>query len=230
MDDSVLLQITKAQNRKILYHFTRAKNLNAIAHFDTLFSSYSVQPVYGGERRLKPEHLDYYDLEITINSHLRIADSMIDASTTQKQFRTYLDRHVFFWPTLRDCQKMMATYARREPQEAFAVLAFHAYNLLSKHRTEVKLSKYDSGSSPRFPKHCSYKKSLAMFLPLEEFSLIKNDLVPSTPSQIREVLLEGKMQGVKDLLTAVYVSGNEALALPDSWKQLTKPWSDIEEI
>ncbi|MBP1964489.1 DUF7002 family protein [Paenibacillus aceris] len=228
MDEAVLLQITKAQSRKSLYHFTRAKNLKAIAHFDTLFSSYSIQPFYGGARRLEPEDINYHDQRITINSHLRIADSMIDASTTQEQFRAYLDRHVFLWPTLKDCQKMMATYARREPNEAFAVLEFDAYTLLNKHRSVAMLSKYDSGSSPRFPKHCSYKKSLAMFLPLEEFSLVKNDLVPSTPSQIREVLIKNKMSGVTELLTAVYVSGS--VEPPVGWRLLIKPWLDLVEI
>ncbi|MDU0200500.1 DUF7002 family protein [Paenibacillus sp. MAH-36] len=223
MNDTNISAITKTPNRKRLYHFTRAKNLPAIAHFDTLFSSYQIDPSQDGPRRLAPRHLNYQDQQVTINSHLRIADSMIDASTTQEEFRAFLDRHVFLWPTLKDCQKMMATYARREPEEAFSILEFDASALLMKHGTEITLSKYDSGSSPRFPNHCSYKKSLAMFLPLEQFGLVKNDLVPSTPSQIKEILIDGQMNGVTELLTAVYVSnGGE---IPVSWRDLARPWT-----
>jgi hypothetical protein len=225
MSDAAVSAITKAQNRKSLFHFTRAKNLPAIAHFDTLYSSYQIDPSQIGERRLAPRHLQYQDRQVTINSHLRIADSMIDASTTQEQFRAFLDRHVFLWPTLKDCQKMMATYARREPEEAFAVLEFDASALLLKHCAQVTLSKYDSGSSPRFPNHCSYKKSLAMFLPLDQFGLIKNDLVPSTPSQIKEILIDGQMNGVSELLTVLYVSNRGEV--PANWRDLARPWTNL---
>lgn len=225
MSDAAVSAITKAQNRKSLFHFTRAKNLPAIVHFDTLFSSYQINPSQIGERRLAPRHMHYQDQQVTINSHLRIADSMIDASTTQEEFRAFLDRHVFLWPTVKDCQKMMATYARREPEEAFAVLVFDASALLMNYFAQVTLSKYDSGSSPRFPNNCSYKKSLAMFLPLEQFGLIKNDLVPSTPSQIKEILIDGQMEGVSELLTAVYVSnGGE---VPVNWRDLARPWTNL---
>lgn len=105
MNEANISAITKAQNRKSLYHFTRANNLPAIAHFDTLYSSYRIDPSQDGPRRLAPRHLNYQDQKVTINSHLRIADSMIDASTTQEEFRAFLDRHVFLWPTLKDCQK-----------------------------------------------------------------------------------------------------------------------------
>jgi hypothetical protein len=227
MSDTAVSAITKAQDRKRLFHFTRAKNLPAIVHFDTLFSSYQMDPSQIGERRLTPRNLQYQDQQVTINSHLRIAESMIDASTTQEEFRAFLDRHVFLWPTLKDCQKMMATYARREPEEAFAVLAFDASALLTNYFAQVTLSKYDSGSSPRFPNHCSYKKSLAMFLPLDQFGLIKNDLVPSTPSQIKEVLIDDQMAGVSELLTAVYVSnGGE---IPANWRGLARPWTNITD-
>jgi hypothetical protein len=58
------------------------------------------------------------------------------------------------------------------------------------------LSKYDSGSSPRFPTHCSYKKSPSMFLPLSEFKSIMNNTVPVKASEIREVLIEDQVNNV----------------------------------
>src|SRR5690348_1136398 len=131
MSDANVTTITKAKSRKRLFHFTRARSLSAIAHFDALLSSYIINPFFAGDRRLYAEKVNYNEYSITINAHLRILNSMIDATITQEQFRACLDRHVFFWPTLRDCQKMMGTYARREPDEGFAVLEFDAYSLLS---------------------------------------------------------------------------------------------------
>jgi hypothetical protein len=169
MRDADITAIIKAKRRKSLYHFTRVRNLPVIAHFDALLSSYKINPHFAGERRSEAKEVGYYEYSITINAHLRIPDSMIDTAITQEQFRACLDRHVFFWPTLKDCQKMMDTYTRREPDEGFAILEFDAYSLLLGHYSSVKLSKYDSGSSPRFPTRCFYKKSPDMFLPLIVF-------------------------------------------------------------
>lgn len=225
MRDAVVTTITKAKSRKHLFHFTRVRNLPAIAHFDKLMSSNTINPITTGDRRLKPEKVSYHEYSITLNAHLRIANSMIDAAITQEQFRACLDRHVFFWPTLRDCKKMMDTYARREPGEAFAVLEFDAYALLSEHYSTVKLSKYDSGSSPRFPTRCSYKKSLDMFLSLDEFMIVLNNLVPTKASEIREILIEGQVNSVSKYLQSVYVNNCEDV--PESWRSLTLPLADL---
>lgn len=219
--------ISKARGRQRLFHFTRASNLTAIAHEDTLGSSHWLDPGQDGERRVTPEKILHQGYSVTINSHLRIAESMMETGTTLEQFRAYLDRHVFFWPTRKDCQKMMATYARREPEESFAVLEFDAEALLTSCHSSVKLSKYDSGSSPRFPKSCNYRKSLAMFLPLEQFSIVTNPLVPTKPSEIKEVLVEGKVNGVSDYLTSVYMP--DADALPARWQPLARPWLELLE-
>lgn len=225
MSDAVVTKITKANSRKHLFHFTRVRNLAAIAHFDQLLASYQINPNTTGDCRLKPEKVSYHEYSITLNAHLRIVNSMIDAAITQEQFRACLDRHVFFWPTLRDCKKMMDTYARREPDEEFAVLEFDAYALLTEHYSAVKLSKYDSGSSPRFPTRCSYKKSLDMFLPLDEFMIVLNNLVPTKASEIREILIEGQVTGVSKYLQSVYVNKREDV--PESWRSLTQPLSEL---
>nr|WP_261306191.1 hypothetical protein [Paenibacillus andongensis] len=196
-----------------------------MAHFDQLLASYQINPIPTGERRLKPEKVNYHEYTITLNAHLRIANSMIDAAITQEQFRACLDKHVFFWPTLRDCKKMMDTYARREPDEGFAVLEFDAYALLTEHYSAVKLSKYDSGSSPRYPTRCSYKKSLDMFLPIDEFKLVWNNLVPTKASEIREILIEGEVTRVSKYLQTVYVNKREDV--PESWRSLMQPLSDL---
>lgn len=120
---------------------------------------------------------------------------------------------------------MMDTYARREPDEEFAVLEFDAHALLSDHYSTVKLSKYDSGSSPRFPTRCSYKKSLDMFLPLDEFKIVWNNLVPTKASEIREILIEGQVNRVSTYLKTVYV--NKSDDVPDVWSKLTHPLSEL---
>lgn len=150
---------------------------------------------------------------------------MIDPSTTQAQFRAILDLHVFFWPTLRDCQKMMDTYVRREPEEGFAVLKFDANELLSKHCASTKLSKYDLGSSPRFLTNCSYKKSEEMFLPLHEFKRLTNRIVPTKASEIKEVLIADKVHDVSNNLLAVYVEDYHSV--PERWRKFVRPWQDL---
>jgi hypothetical protein len=228
MSDAVVTTITKAKSRKCLFHFTRVRNLPAIAHFDALLSSYKINPFFTGDRRLKAEKVNYYEYSITINAHLRISNSMFDATITQEQFRACLDRHVFFWPTLRDCQKMMGTYARRESDEGFAVLEFDAYSLLSEHYSAVKLSKYDSGSSPRFPTRCSYKKSLDMLLPINQFKIVLNNSVPTKASEIREILIEGQVNSVSKYLQSVYVDKCEDA--PECWRSLMRPLADLQEV
>ncbi|MEK8127259.1 hypothetical protein WMW72_04965 [Paenibacillus filicis] len=223
--DVLIAAITKSKNRKFLYHFTRAANLPAIAHFDALWSSGVLYPEGAGERRTGARQVRYRDYVMTINAHLRILDSMLDDSTTQEQFRSTLDQHVFLWPTLRDCRKMMETYARREPEEAFAVLEFDAFTLLAEHASHVKLSKYDSGSSPRFPKLCMYKKSPDMFLPLSEFKTVLRQAVPAKASEVREVLIEGQVRQLSRHLRSVYVqSGTD---IPERWMGLAKSWSEL---
>lgn len=226
MIDAVITAITKANRRKSLYHFTRVRNLPTIAHFDALLSSNHISPHLAGERRSEAKKVNFNDFSVTINAHIRIPDSMIDPGITQEQFRLCLDQHVFFWPTLKDCQKMMDTYARRETEEDFAVLEFDAYSLLFEHYSSVKLSKYDSGSSPRFPAHCSYKKSLGMFLPLLSFKSIMNKTVPTNASEVREVLIEDQLTNVSRYLRAVYVDRSQVV--PECWSDLVKPMAELQ--
>jgi hypothetical protein len=227
MKDAAVIAVTTTSTRKYLYHFTRVKNLPAIAHLDALYSSYTINPNLAGQRRTEPKEVGYHNYLVTINAHLKIIDSMIDPSTTQEQFRACLDRHVFFWPTLKDCRKMMETYARREPDEGFAVLEFDAYSLLLDHFSAVKISKYDSGSSPRFPAKCSYKKSPAMWLPLNRFRTVVNNTVPTKVSEIREILVENQVTRVSQYLRAVYTDSFEAV--PECWGALVKPQDILKE-
>ncbi|OCT14190.1 hypothetical protein A8709_25490 [Paenibacillus pectinilyticus] len=162
---------------------------------------------------------------IILNAHLRIPDSMIDPSTTQEQFRASIDRHVFFWPTLRDCLKMLDTYARREPGEGFAVLKCDAQSLLLDHYDSARLSKYDSGSSPRYPNNCTYKKSQDMFLPVDSFQEINKHLVPTKASEIKEVLIEGKVSHLSKYVEEVYA--DDVQRVPERWRELTQPLQDL---
>lgn len=227
MREAIVAEITRTVNRKSLFHFTRAENLTAIAHFDSLWSSSRIDPRLTGERRLRAMKVTSDEYSMTINAHLKIPDIMMDASITQEQFRTCLDRHVFFWPTLKDCRKMMDTYARREPEERFAVLEFDANCLMIGNYSAVKLSKYDSGSAPRFPKTCSYRKSLEMFLPLDQFKLVSSTVVPSNASDIREVLIEDRVMNISDCLQSVYVDRCEEA--PMLWRSLARPMAELRD-
>ncbi|MBP1989803.1 DUF7002 family protein [Paenibacillus eucommiae] len=226
--NTIVPLITKAKSRKSLFHFTRVRNLQVVADLDALLSSYQINPDSEGERRLKAVEVNYEGHSITINAHLRISDLVMDAATTLEQFRAFLNRHVFFWPTLKDCQKMISTYARREPHEKFAVLEFDASSLISEHYPAVKLSKYDSGSSPRFPTRCSYKKSLDMFVPLNRFKTLVNNTVPTKASEIREVLIEDKVVNVSKYLQAVYVDYYEDA--PACWRIIVRPLEDLRKM
>jgi len=201
--------------------------LKTIALCDMLCSSYHIHPHDAGERRLHPKEVVFREHLVMINAHLRIPEDMIDASTTMQQFRATLDRHVFFWPTRRDCLKMLDTYTRREPNEAFTILELDAHDLLFAHFSAVKLSKYDSGSSPRFPKHCTYKKSPNMFLPLNDFQLVDRANVtwPTKASEIKEILMEERVTKVSQYLKGIYVY--DRAAIPEGWRGYAKPLQDF---
>lgn len=221
MKDGIAADITRAQGRKSLFHFTRASALPAIARFDVLLSSAELSGQETKERRTAPAAVSYNGYTAILNSHLRIPDSMFAPGTTPTGFRAYLDKHVFFWPTVRYLRKMMETYSRREPEERFAVLEFAAYPLILDHFPDVKLSKYDSGSSPRFPASCTYRKSPDMFLPVSCFKKVLNDTVPVKPSQIMEVLVENRVQPVSRYLKAVWAETEEEL--PAAWRKWFRP-------
>jgi hypothetical protein len=222
--------ITASDKRSSLFHFTRLSNLRAIANYDTLLSSNAIHPQDTGERRAHPETIDYGGFNMTINAHLKIVERMFDSSVTPTQFRSYLNRHVFFWPTAKDCIKMLETYTRREPEERFVILQLHAASVLSYHYSSVMLSKYDSGSSPRYPNTCRYKKSIDMFLPLHMFKRIQNDTVPVTPvpvipSQIREILIADIVEHVSRFLEQIYCDYIEDI--PSHWLHLQRPLKEL---
>lgn len=120
---------------------------------------------------------------------------------------------------------MLNMYTRREPQEAFAVLAFDAHALLERHYEQAKLSKYDSGSAPRFPNRCAYRKSPDMFLPLRRFGMPGSPVVPATASEIREVLIEGTLHDVSGLLLTIYTETFEAV--PARWRSRIRPLAEL---
>lgn len=225
MDERIIEQITYMANRKSLYHFTRAKNLDSILFSNTLYSSGSVNPNPTGERRSSSLKKEIMGKVMILNSHLHISNSMMDPDTSVNQFRTFLDKHVFFWPTLRNCQKMIGMYQRREPNEEFVVLKFNAYLLLRDYYNSVRLSKYDSGSMPRYPSRCLYRKSLKMFLPLDEFKHSNNNLVPTRPSEIYETLICGKVCNLDRYIQTIYSNG--ANLSNSYWKKHYRSWAEI---
>ncbi|TVY11351.1 DUF7002 family protein [Paenibacillus cremeus] len=227
MSDPVLTKITNSPKRKSLFHFTRVRNLLSMVQQDALYSSHQADPAWSNGRREVRREIHFHGQVYIANAHLRIADQMMAANTTHQQFYHYLDQHVFFWPTYRDCLKMLEMYSKREPQEAFAILQLDAYSLLFDYHNRVKLSKYDSGSSPRYANRCSYKKSLQMFLPLEQFEMVRENDVPTKPSEIREVLVEEKVTNLSRYLQAVYC--NEMKEIPDGWRMYAQSLQDFKK-
>jgi len=216
---------TAGATRKSLFHFTRLANVPAIVGLDRLVSSSRLDPHRIGERRTQATVVPYAGHNVVLNAHLRIPDSMLDPSATQEQFRAALDAHVFFWPTRRDCRSMLTTYEKREPSERFAVLEFDAYALMAARPDAIRLSKYDSGSAPRFPRHCGYKKSSAMFLPLRRFRRETSSLVPVKASEIREVLVVDEVPDIRERLIAVYL--DQPGDAPQAWAKLWRPLAEL---
>jgi hypothetical protein len=227
MNVSVVKKITNSSKRKSLFHFTRVRNLASIAHLDVLYACLEVDPSLSNERRVVRKEIQFHGHVFVANAHLRISDQVMDPQTTHEEFHTYLDQHVFFWPTQRDCLKMLQIYSKREPDEAFAILQLDAEALLSDCYDAVKLSKYDSGSSPRYPNRCSYKKSLQMFLPLNQFEIARENDVPTKPSEIREVLVEEKVPNLSQYLEAIYCESSEGLAA--RWLKYTQTFQEFKK-
>ena len=218
--------ITRSRGRKHLYHVTRAANLEHIAGTDKLLSSYLLAPQLSGKRRHTPSSVDYEDRQVTINAHLRIPEAMMAPGVSETAFFAYLDKHVFCWPTKRDCWQMVASYTRREPMMTVAVMELNAAALLIDHERRVKLSKYDSGSAPRYPGRCSYRKSPEMFVSLDSFGQIEGQGKPVKPSEIREVLIEDKIEHVSSYITAFYCDDLDAI--PSCWNAICRPMSALQ--
>ncbi|WP_405110834.1 hypothetical protein MHH28_01545 [Paenibacillus sp. FSL K6-1217] len=222
MNPALIDAITKSPLRTSFYHFTRAVNLPAMASLDAICSSAVLSPAHtAGDRRTAAHRVSFAGQAAMLNAHLRIVPEAMAPGTTAEEFRRCLDRHVFLWPTWRDCLAMAAMYSRREPGEVFAVLKLEARSVLAGHYDQVRLSKYDSGSSPRFPHRMSYRKSCAMLLPLTEFMSSAGQAIPVKPSEIKEVLIEGKLAPLSQHLQAVYCS--QPQLVPEIWQPLCQP-------
>ncbi|MEK4517016.1 hypothetical protein NSS64_17130 [Paenibacillus sp. FSL H8-0122] len=222
MNPSLIDAMTKSPIRTSFYHFTRAVNLPAMAALDAIYSSAVLSPAHAaGERRTAAHRVSYAGQATILNAHLRITPEAMAPGTTAEEFRRCLDRHVFLWPTWRDCLAMAAMYSRREPGEVFAVLKLDARSVLAGHYTRIRLSKYDSGSSPRFPHRMSYRKSCAMLLPLAEFMSSTGQDIPVKPSDIKEVLVEDKLAPLSQYLQAVYCS--QPQLVPELWQPMCQP-------
>ncbi|KRE83030.1 hypothetical protein ASG89_12920 [Paenibacillus sp. Soil766] len=227
MRNEIVDVITNSSKRKSFFHFTRVRNLPSVAHLDALYACHKVDPTLSNERRSVSREIHLDGHVFIANAHLRITDQVMDASITHQQFHSYLDQHVFFWPTQRDCQKMLEMYARREPDEDFVILQLDAHALLSDFYDTVKLSKYDSGSSPRYPNRCAYKKSLQMFVTLDQFELVRRNDVPTKPSEIREVLVEQEVTQLSRYLQYIYCDQREGI--PGRWRELARSIQDFKE-
>jgi hypothetical protein len=224
MKQTLIEAITKSPLRASLYHFTRARNLPAMAALDALYAPAVLSPGHAaGERRTAALQVSYAGQPAVLNAHLRITPEAMDSYTTAEEFRLCLDRHVFLWPTLRDCLAMAGMYSRREPGEAFAILKFDAAALLTDHYDAIKLSKYDSGSSPRYPHRMSYRKSCGMLLPIAEFMSAARADIPAKPSEIKEVLVERQLSPLIRYLQTLYCS--ELQLVPEVWQSLCQPLS-----
>ncbi|MNC05268.1 hypothetical protein D3C75_527370 [compost metagenome] len=225
MNESIIEKI--AHRRPLLYHFTRTANLASITRSDQLLSARELAPLAPAERRTNPVEVvrDSGADRAILNPHLRIADSMLAEGVSQEEFRRWLNRHIFFWPTAKDCRQMLEVYRRREPSGRFCVLALDTRLLLAAHYAAVRLTKYDSGSSPRFPHRCSYRKSPEMFLPLDRFGSSTRTDTPVSVAEIKEVLVDGQATGVAQLLRAVYADADEEL--PADWNHMRRSLADL---
>ncbi len=223
MNEAIIEKI--ARMRPLLYHFTRVANLPSIIRSDRLLSANALHPGDPDTRRTQPVEVRHPAGVAFLNPHLRIADSMMAEGVSQQTFRTWLNRHVFFWPTARDCRQMLEVYRRREPNSRFCVLALDTRQLLSAHYADIRLTKYDSGSSPRFPHRCSYRKSPELFLPLRQFGSSTRTDTPSSVPEIKEVLADRQVTGVAQLLRAVYTSADEEL--PSGWSNQRRPLEEL---
>ncbi|MEC0172371.1 DUF7002 family protein [Paenibacillus graminis] len=223
MDHTIIDAMTKSQLRGSLYHFTRARNLPGMAALDAIFASSLLYPEYAnGVRRTEAREAAFNGQLAVLNAHLRITpEAIMGPGTTAEQFRACLDRHVFLWPTKRDCMAMASMYSRREPGEAFAILRFAARPLLTEHFDHIRLSKYDSGSSPRYPHRMSYRKSCDMLLPIGQFMTKKGAALPAAPSQIKEVLVELQLTPLSRYLQTVYCS--DPGRVPVAWSAIREP-------
>ncbi|MGN7765509.1 DUF7002 family protein [Paenibacillus sp. 22594] len=222
MNHCIIAAITKSPLRASLYHFTRASNLQGMAALDGIFASALLYPKYAnGIRRTETREAVYNGQLAVLNAHLRITPEAMKAGTTAEQFRTCLDRHVFLWPTERDCMAMASMYSRREPGETFAILKFDALKLLTDHFDHIRLSKYDSGSSPRYPHRMSYRKSCEMLLPIGQFMAESGPSIPGKPSEIKEVLVEYSLTPLSRYLQTVYCSNQELV--PAAWRAIHEP-------
>ncbi|MNO28207.1 hypothetical protein D3C76_180950 [compost metagenome] len=222
MDHSIIDAMTKSPLRSSLYHFTRARNLLGMAALDCICASSLLCPAYAnGVRRTEVRESIYNGQLAVLNAHLRITPEAMKAGTTAEQFRACLDRHVFLWPTERDCMAMAAMYSRREPGETFAILKLAARPLLTGHFNHIRLSKYDSGSSPRYPHRMSYRKSCDMLLPIRQFMTEKGSAIPTTPSQIKEILVEHQLTPLSRYLQTVYCS--DPGLVPAAWRAIREP-------
>jgi hypothetical protein len=212
----IVSRITNSPIREFLFHNTDIRNLNSIAHFDAMFSCHRVDPTLSQQRRTTSITTSYQGQVFIANDQLKIHDSMMATGITKQAFRAYLDKHVFFWPTYSDCKRMYTSYVRRQPNNQRVIFKFRAFDLLLSNFSRTKICKYNSGSNPLNIHACSYRKGPHIFLPANDFEVVQRHDVPTSPTEIREVLVEGEVVNISRYIEKIYCPNINML--PVSWR------------
>ena len=67
----------------------------------------------------------------------------------------------------------------------------------------------------------SYRKSCGMLLPIAGFMSAAGSAIPTKPSEIKEVLVEGQVAPLSRFLQTVYCS--ELQLVPENWQDVCQP-------
>lgn len=213
----IVNSLTHLDHRHYFYHYTDARNIHSIFNKNALYSCQAIDPTLSLTRRVQSTQTTLDGITMYANDQLRIAESMFQEGTTPQQFRTHLDQHVFFWPTLTNLKKMLESYQKRQPGAEKIVFKINARQLLIDYFHDVFLSKYNSGSSPLYPSSCNYRKSTAMFLPINNFRNPANLAQPSSVAEVYEVLVRGRVENLDTYINTIYCGSVDSL--PEDWKQ-----------
>lgn len=223
----IVSTITNSSGRKFLFHNTDLRNIESIAYTDTLYSCQSVDPSLSYRRRTEAIAINFNGFKFVANDQLKIHDEMMAPGVSKKAFRTFLDKHVFFWATHTDCKRMYKSYERKQPKNKRVVFKFNASDLLLQNFPRVKLCKYNSGSNPLNIRACNYRKGPHIFLPARLFLSKHSDDVPTSPAQIREILIEEKVKHISKYIDTIYCHNKSDL--PSHWKKFYKHISSFWE-
>ena len=196
--DDFLNQFLK--KRSPLYHITRLRNLPGLRKQNTLFSINYVKDHFNETVPTQRFNLKQSEIHIKIGGDFSYTPNFqIKVKGADANFYNRLDSFVFLWNNGSYYKRMLERCVK---EYTVAVLEIDPKKFIEKtDHAKIYVSRVNSGSNPRTRVK---NKTPNIFIPINQICS-NNPLSPKNIQDIKEILIEDKLENLESLVNTVYL-------------------------